>query len=77
MGGEEVEGVYITAADAGPLGFDEDVVGGFERGDRAVFDGDFALRVQDEGWVLWCGGLGTSWPGVLERGMRGRWGMEG
>jgi hypothetical protein len=45
-------GFYIAATDPCPARLDEDVIRGFELGDGAVFEGDVAWGVEDEGWVL-------------------------
>ena len=44
--------VDVGAADAGPFGLDEDVVGGGEFRDRAVFVGEIVDLAKDEGGVL-------------------------
>lgn len=44
--------VHVGSANAGPFGLDEDVVGGGEGGDGAVFVGEFVDLLEDEGGVL-------------------------
>jgi len=44
--------VHVRAADAGVVNGDEDVVGGGEGGDGAVFEGEGEGFVEDEGEVL-------------------------